>query len=157
MKPKAEKYYERMIGDTPPFSRWPFRQITAQRRKWRVRASSVYIWISALESKMTNVEVHSGTSLCTRRRGNRRSRTRRLVFYLTLPPYRNYSARAVKQRVDERRTLLDKCEIGARFATERGLTFCIIPELAQQVKERGLTINKRYLLTLRKASSGTES
>ena len=157
MRSKAEKYYESVIGDAPPFRRWPFRRLAVQRDRWRVRVSTEYVWVSALKSKLTNVEVHSGTSLRARRRGNRRSRARRVVFYLTLPPYRNYRVSSVKRLFSEQRTLLDKCETGARHALEHGLTFCVVPEIAAQLKDRGMTLDNRYLLTLPNESSGTDS
>ncbi len=157
MKSKAESYYERTIGNAPPFARWPFRKLVAQKREWRVRASTSYIWISALEGKMTNVEVHSGVTPRSRRRGNRRSNARRVVFYLSLPPYRNYGVREVKSRFSDHRTLLDKCEIGIRFARERELAFCLVPELAGPLNARGVHVDDRHLLISTKEPSGTAS
>lgn len=160
MKLKADEYYAREIGrDSPPFARWRFRKMRAEARRWRTRVSTVYVSISALEGKIAGVEVHSGKSLRGRKRGNRRARARRLLFYLTLPPYRNFRTRAVKALICEARSALDKCEAGARYATERGLTFCLAPDLARAVEERGeLAIPPRcYLLTSTNEASGTAS
>lgn len=157
MRTKADKYYERVIGDAPPFRRWPFRRFAVQKESWRVRVATEFVWVSALSTKTTNVEVHSGVSLRARRRGNRRSRARRVLFYLTLPPYRNYRVDSVKRLISDQRSLLDKCEAGVRHALERGLTFCVAPEIAMQLRDRDLTLDDRYLLTLPNAPSGMES
>jgi len=157
MRPKAERYYRRLLSDAPPFERWPFRLMTAQKARWRTRASTVYVSIVSPESKPAGAEVHSGASLKDRKRSTRRSRARRLLFYLTLPPYRNYRSSEVKARISEGRTALDKCEIGLRFALERDLTFGVAPEIAAQIEERGARIADRHLLTSAKAVSGTRS
>lgn len=157
MKLKSEKYYQRLVGDEPPFRRWPFRRMSANRSKWRIRTSTVYVWINALENKMMNAEVHSGANMLVKRRNNKRSKPRRVLFYLALPPYRNYSTSSVKNLVRAERTLIDKCHFGARYAMERGLSFCIVPELARQLEDRGLKVDDRYLLMLRNASSPSEA
>lgn len=157
MRPKAQKYYEALLSDAPPFERWPFRRMAAQKARWRTRASTVYVSVTALEGKPAGAEVHSGATLRNRRRGPRRSRARRLLFYLALPPYRNYSSGAVKARVCEGRSVVDKCEIGVRFALDRELTFCVAPEIAAQVEGRGARVAARHLLTFANGASGTLS
>jgi hypothetical protein len=143
---KAEKFYRRTIGDSPPFRRWPFRAMAANRERWRIRASTTYVWINALDSRSASAEVHSGTRLHSKRRINKRSKPRRLLFYLALPPYRNYSTASVKNRMLAERTLTDKCMFGARYALDRGLCFCVLPEIAEQLRGRGLHVDDAYLL-----------
>ena len=132
MRSKAEKYYERVIGgDEPPFQRWPFRRVIAEKRIWKTRISTVYIWIDAIDKKLLNTQVHSGTTIRTRKKSNRRSRPRRMIFYMMLPPYRNYSSNKVKQILTRALTTNDRCMTGMNFANKRALGFRIAPEIAK--------------------------
>lgn len=157
MKSKAEKYYRSILGDSPPFGRWPFREMRASERAWRIRTTSVFVFITALESRLSGVEVHSGSSMRNRKKVSKRARPRRVLFFVVLPPYRNYSARTVKGAIQAERTLLDKCDRGVRYASDRCLIFRIAPELADSLRPRGVDVDERHLLSPRNAASSSSS
>lgn len=153
MKEKAERYYRSILGDSPPFARWPFAEIRASENAWKIRTSTVFVFISALESRLGNVEVHSGAMMRGRRKISKRARPRRVLFFIELPPYRNFSARTVKEAIQSERTLIDKCDRGAKFAADRCLGFCVVPEIAEILRARGARIGEREVLRRRDDAS----
>jgi len=149
MKSKAEKYYAKVIGkDGPPFKKWPIRQMIAQKRKWKIRISTVYIWIDTAEKKMINTEVHSGPVINTRNKSKRRTRTRQIIFYMSLPPYRNYGSARLKREILHEKSLTDRCETGIKIAISKGLPFRIIPAMKKKMKSRNLNVDESHFLRL---------
>lgn len=138
MKPKIEKYLTVFFGEDPRsfFMEWDLNTIRADVDKWNVRSGTVYVYIIANERprQTLHAQVGSGNNIFsdkriknTRRkktltgRTKKNSNTWRLLMWVELPPYRNYSTQHVKQVCRMGRGWFSRCTRAIEFARDKGL------------------------------------
>jgi hypothetical protein len=146
MRSKADRFYARHLRDEPPFERWRFWELEARRPAWRARASTAYVSVTSLESRLAAAEVHSGVSPRPRRKSNKRARARRVVFWMILPPFRNYGVRDVKRELAAPRGAVDKCEVGLAYATRRHIGYRVTEDVARALRARGVSVPQRFVV-----------
>lgn len=140
------KYIHTLFKDPDDFLRdWDFEKIERDYFQWRIpiRWLSVYVLVNECDQRGTHTRIgcvdirnlkkridqHNGLipgGPSETKRGEGRWKP---MFYLIIPPYRNYSSKEIKNQGRNGRGWQSRCEKTLEIAIERGLEFKISSEV----------------------------
>lgn len=137
IKQKIDTYLDQKFGKEPlnMFYSWNFDQMVSESRQWMIKKECLYIYVIANHCPKRRLHARVG---CT---GNLSMRllqcngvikggpqgtkkaagSWRLIFWLRIPPIRNYSSKSIKAMISEKRGWKSKCYAGISIADWMGL------------------------------------
>lgn len=166
IKQKIDTYLDIKFGRDPlsMFYTWNFDQMVSESRLWMVKKECLYIYIIANHCPKRRLHAMVGCTGNLARRllqcngvikggpqGTRKAAgSWKLIFWLRIPPIRNYSSKTIKSMISEKRGWKSKCHAGIVIAHWMGLEWKVSKNIKNEessyysVKIQRLISEKNY-------------
>lgn len=125
------------------FQEWPFDKVWMDVNRWKIPANYLYIYILANDCNFRTLHAHVGCVADWERRlamhngtipggpsvTKKASGHWKVVLYVEIPPYRNYSTKLLKNFCKRGRGWTSRCKKAIKMANKRGLKWRITPKI----------------------------
>lgn len=155
IKQKIDYYLDSKASEDPlkMFMDWSFEGMASETKKWLLSTSCLYVYIVSdhypgrrlrasigcvadlalrLQQRKGPPQGRSMTPpdiSTTSRKPKRISSAHKLMFWLRVPPVRNYSSKTIKDLIDKKRGWKSKCSEGIKIANWLGLEWKITSDI----------------------------
>jgi hypothetical protein len=145
IKQKISMYLDLKFGIEPLsiFDRWNFGDMMNESRYWELRKKCLFVYVMAndcpyrrLHAKIGCVEnlskriLQYNAIVAGAPQGTRKAAGHwKLVFWMSIPPIRNYSSKEITAEIDMRRGWKSKCCRGIEIGTEMSLDWQVTREV----------------------------
>ena len=151
MKNKFEQYFQDVLfkSDGDPkaiFRSWDFDKIVRESNQWRLPTRWLFVYVLAnncsfrtlhahvgcAEDIHTRIAKHNGTISGGPSTTRKAAGHWKIIMYIIVPPYRNYSTKQMKSVCKKGRGWPSRCKKAIRMATKKGLHWRITRDIINQ-------------------------
>jgi len=141
IKNKIVRYFDKKFGPEPLtiFDRWNFEEIFQESKDWELRKRSLYVYIMANNCPSRRLHARTGcvadlyqrylqynAELAGGPQGTKKAAgTWVIMFWIAIPPIRNFSSKDIKNPLEKKRGWRSKCLAGIEIASQMGLDWKI--------------------------------
>jgi len=146
---KIDEYLQqKFTNPLDMYRRWDFDEMKSEHKLWELPIHPLYIYVFANHCKRRRLHAKIGCTSYVQYRllqSNRaipdvssaeskrtKTGTWKLMFWIRIPPIRNYSSKMIKKEIQIKRGWKSKCSTGMNIASSMGLEWKITREIMKE-------------------------